>query len=81
MRLAVDGRAAPQVRAIIFLKLNELKYWLSQEVNVKRVKDESQRAHYSYALSQIDLFLKNPEKVKLAIPLSPPPGAPIGMYD
>jgi hypothetical protein len=81
MRLAIDERAAPQVRAIIFLKLSELKNWLSQQVKIKPVKDESQKAHYFYGLSQIDLFLKNPEKVKLAIPLQPPPGAPIGMYD
>jgi hypothetical protein len=81
MGLAVDERTAPQVRAIIFLKLNELKNWLSQQVNIKPVKDESQKAHYLYGLSQIDLFLKNPEKVKLAAPLPPPAGAPIGMYD
>ncbi len=81
MRLAIDERAAPQVRAIIFLKLSELKNWLSQQVKIKPVKDESQKAHYFYGLSQIDLFLKNPEKVKLVIPLQPPSGAPIGMYD
>jgi hypothetical protein len=79
MSLAVDERTNPQVRAVAMLKLDELKNWLS--VQAKSVKDESQKAHYFYAVSQIKLFQVDPSKVKFAVPSRPPPGAPIGMYD
>jgi hypothetical protein len=79
MRLAVDEGTNPQVRAVAMLKLDELKNWLS--VQVKSVKDESQKAHYFYAVSQIKLFQADPSKVKFAVASRPPPGAPIGMFD
>jgi hypothetical protein len=73
--LAANEKAVAHVRAIAFLKLDELKDWLSQQI--KSRKDESQKAHYLYAVSQINLFQDNPEQVKLTIPLPPPYGAPI----
>ncbi len=79
MRLAVDERTNPQVRAVAMLKLDELKNWLS--VQVKSVKDESQKAHYFYAASQIKLFQADPSKVNFAVASPLPPGAPIGMFD
>jgi hypothetical protein len=79
MSLAVDERTNPQVRAVAMLKLDELKNWLS--VQAKSVKNESQKAHYFYAVSQIKLFQVDPSKVKFAVASRPPPGAPIGMYD
>jgi hypothetical protein len=81
MRLAVDEGTNPQVRAVAMLKLDELKNWLNQQVHLKPVKDESQKAHIFYALSQIKLFQTDPSKVKLAVASPLPPGAPIGMYD
>jgi hypothetical protein len=81
MSLAADEDANPQVRAVALLKLEELKNWLNQQVYLKPVKDESQKAHYYYAFSQIKLFQTDPSKVKLAVPSRPPQGAPIGMYD
>jgi hypothetical protein len=79
MRLAVEEGTNPQVRAVAMLKLEELRNWLS--VQVKSVKDESQKAHYFYAVSQIKLFQADPSKVKFAVASRPPPGAPIGMFD
>jgi hypothetical protein len=81
MSLAADEEVNPQVRALALLKLDELKNWLNQQVYLKPVKDESQKAHYFYALSQIKLFQTDPSQVKLAVPSRPPSGAPIGMYD
>ncbi|MCK4646624.1 MAG: zinc-dependent metalloprotease [Candidatus Aminicenantes bacterium] len=79
MMLAADEEAPTQVRAIASLKLEELRRWLDKRM--ESIKDEDQRAHYFYACSQIKLFQENPEKIKLAIPLRPPAGAPIGMKD
>ncbi len=79
MRLAVDERVSPQAHAIAFLKLAELESVLSQTAPL--TGDEDQKAHYFYALSEIDRFRKNPRSFILTLPLSPPPGAPIGMYD
>ncbi len=79
MILAVDDGVSSQVRAVTMLHLDKLKNWLHQQV--KSVKDESQKAHYLYALSQITQFQIDPSKVKLAAPSRPPQGAPIGMYD
>ena len=79
MRLAVDESASIHVRAIACLKLEELKNWLSKKMN--SAKNESQKAHYFYAVSQIRLFQDDPNKVMLTAPLSPPHGAPIGTYN
>ncbi|MEE8378033.1 MAG: zinc-dependent metalloprotease, partial [Candidatus Aminicenantaceae bacterium] len=78
MRLAVEESAIPQARAIAFLKLEDLKNWLIKDYYA--VDDKDQKAHYFYAASQIKLFLENPSQIKLTLPLSSPPGAPIGMY-
>jgi len=77
MKLAADESASVHVRAVAFLKLDELKNWLSKKRN--SIKDENQKAHYFYAVSQIKLFQDDPNKVKLTAPLSAPRGAPIGM--
>jgi hypothetical protein len=79
MRLAVEERATPQARAIALYKLKELKEWLN--VNIASARDENQKAHLFYAANQIKLFLENPSEFQIARPLSPPPGAPIGMFD
>lgn len=79
MRLAVEERAIPQARAIAMYKLEEMKDWLGPRIQSQKGKD--QKAHFYYAANQIKLFLENPSQVVIALPLSPPPGAPIGMYD
>lgn len=75
MRLASNEKTAPQVRAVAAVKLDELKEWLSQQLGV--VRDEDQKAHYLYTVSQIKVFQENPEKVKLTAPLAIPKGPPI----
>jgi hypothetical protein len=86
MSLAADENVAPQVRAIAFLKLEELKNWLKVQLNASRggkhiLTDKDQRAHFLFAISKIELFQKDPGHVTLPTPLSAPPGAPIGVYD
>ncbi|MCJ7583034.1 MAG: zinc-dependent metalloprotease [Candidatus Aminicenantes bacterium] len=78
MRLAVEESALPQVRAIAFLKLEDLKNWLIKDYYA--VDDKDQKAHFFYAASQIKMFLENPSQMQLTLPRSSPPGAPIGMY-
>ncbi len=78
MRLAVDERVPTHAHAVAFLKLAELQSMLSQKAPL--TGDEDQKAHYFYALSEIDRFRKNPDSFKFIEPLDPPPGAPIGMY-
>ena len=78
MRLAVEGSAIPQARAIAYLKLEDLKNWMIK--NYYAVTDEDQKALYFYSANQIKLFLENPSQIQLTLPLSSPPGAPIGMY-
>jgi hypothetical protein len=79
MRLTVDERVSQQTHAIAFLKLAELASILSQKAPL--TGDEDQKAHYFYALSEIERFRKNPKSFTFIEPLNPPPGAPIGMYN
>jgi hypothetical protein len=86
MSLVADENNASQVRALAFLKLDELKRWLKRQMNTVKdgehlVTDPDQRAHFLYAVGKIELFQKDPSKITLPVPLSSPPGAPIGMYD
>lgn len=77
MHLAVDERVPIHAHAIAFFKLAELQSALSQKAPLTGDKD--QKAHYFYAISEIDRFRKNPGGFKFPEPLNPPPGAPIGM--
>jgi hypothetical protein len=86
MSLVAYEENAPQVRALAFMKLEELKNWLRWQLNMRKnneyvVEDPDQRAHFLYAIGKIELFQKDPSKITLPAPLSTPPGAPIGMYD
>jgi len=78
MQLAVHERALPQVRAIAFSQLDELREWLAQQVKV--IQDEDQKSHFIFALSEIARFLEDPQEFRFAEPMMAPPGAPIGMY-
>ncbi len=86
MSLAADEDNAPQVRALAFSKLEELKEWLKQKMNTMidrkpLLTDPDQRANFLYTIGRIELFQKDPTKITLPAPLSAPPGAPIGMYN
>jgi hypothetical protein len=75
MGLALNEKAAASVRAVAYLKLDELKNWLSERVG--STEDGAQKGHYIYGASQIRLFQESPDKVKLTVPLTPPQGPPI----
>jgi len=74
--LAGNETVLYQVRSIASLKLEELSNWLTAQV--KTARDENQRAHMKFAVSQINLFKEDPKKLVLTRPGEPPPGQPIG---
>ncbi len=71
MSLGANENAATQVRAVALLKLEELKNWLKKQVSI--TKDESQRAHFAFAIIQIERFLENPTEVNYMKPIDLPP--------
>ncbi len=75
--LAANEDAASQVRAIAFLKLDELKNWMI-ESKKETEKDENQHAHYIFAIYQINQFQENPGQYHFTPPIEPPAGSPIG---
>ena len=77
--LVVNRDASEQVRGIAFLKLNELKNWLTEQM--KQATDENQQAHYLFAISQINRCQENPKEVNTTQPVAAPAGPPIGMVD
>jgi hypothetical protein len=79
MSLANNAAASTQSRAIATLKIAELKDWLTKQL--KQTKDEHQRAHFTFALSQVRLFEQDPKQLNLTRPLDPPDGPPIGSFD
>ncbi len=74
MSLAVDASAGPQVQAVVWGKLNELKSWLaSQKV------EGSWKSHYAFAHQQLSWLAEHPKDfISLPSVLELPPGAPIG---
>lgn len=79
MRLAVSPDSSEQVKAVAFLKLEELKKWCEDQI--ASVSGENEKAHYYYGMIQIEQFQKNPDGLKWEVPLHVPPGAPIGGND
>ncbi len=75
MGLAANKDATTQVRAIAFLKIENLKKWLGEQTPT----DESQLAHFVFAKNLIEQFQKEPSKFEIADPPDAPAGAPIGM--
>jgi hypothetical protein len=76
MLLAQDAGSSAQTKAIALLKLDELRTWLDKQM--KSTKDESTKASYLLASTQIDEFLRSPKEVQVPKPLALPPGQPIG---
>ncbi len=77
MQLALNNSATPEVKALTWQKIQEIKTIAADKSN--SVSDSGLKAHYSYAVHQIDRFNTNPEKYKDIQPEMPPQGAPIGM--
>lgn len=74
MALAANPQAAPEVRAMALLKLQELRAGLGGKAGSPEVQ-----AHHEFAVAQIRKFELEPAQVlKPGEPLEIPPGAPIG---
>jgi hypothetical protein len=73
-KLAINKNASAETRAIAFLKLDQLKSWLS----AKATSDEEWKAHYNYLIKQISALQEDPDEYKVENLLPPPPGMPIG---
>ncbi|HTP12420.1 MAG TPA: zinc-dependent metalloprotease, partial [Bacteroidota bacterium] len=76
MALALKESASTQSRAIASLKVVELREWLTAQL--RKEKDEEQRAHFQFGLSEINTFQERPADLKLTKPVVPPDGQPIG---
>ncbi len=76
MSLAASDHASAQVRAIAFLKLDQLKKWLATQEPL--VKDSEARSAFFFARNQIDHYAKNPAEAHMTQPSTPPAGDPIG---
>lgn len=73
-KLALSKTASAESKAIIFLKLNQLKAWLQ----LKTTTDEEWKAHYRFVAMQIDSLQSDPDEFKSEELLPAPPGMPIG---
>lgn len=73
-RLAKEKDVTDQVKAITFMKIENLHNWLKSA----RPSSDLQRAHYQLASHKIDQFLDDPEEYETMKPLDPPAGSPIG---
>lgn len=78
-RLAVNKEASAPVKALVFLKVDQLKAWLAQRGTV--TTDEEWKAFYLYLAGQIGKFQDDPSEYKTENLLPPPPGQPIGDFD
>lgn len=78
-RIATTKEASVQSRAIVTMKLEQLKVWLQQRAGL--TADEQWRAFYSYIASALGRMKDAPEEFKTEYPLDPPPGMPIGSFD
>ena len=76
-KFSLHKEASAEVKAITFLKLDELKNWLS----LKATADEEWKAHYNYMIRQINSLLEKPSEYRVNKLLPPPPGMPIGDCD
>jgi Met-zincin/Domain of unknown function (DUF5117) len=76
MALAGNDHASPQARAIVALKLEELKAWAHSAGT--GAKDSEERAHLYFAAQEIAQFQKDPKLIPIPAPAAPPDGPPIG---
>jgi hypothetical protein len=76
-KLALNKDAASISASLAYLKIDQLKSWLTQQLKI--TNDEEWKAHYSYLLMKINTLQSDPEKYKTETLFAPPPGQPIGM--
>jgi hypothetical protein len=78
-KLALNKDASASTKAITFLKLEQMKGWLTQRATV--TADEEWRAFYIYLAGRISRLQDDPDEFKQENLLPAPPGAPIGDFD
>ena len=76
MILAVNQDADSQVRAIALDAIDRLDNWLTQRANSE--SNNKWRAHYGFARYQIEQMRNDPSGIEQFIPVTVPPGEPIG---
>jgi hypothetical protein len=76
MLLSINQEADEQVRAIAFDRISELDKWLS--TRLARETRRRWRAHYRFARHQIRRMLEDPASLDTLVPVTPPPGSPVG---
>jgi len=75
-RLAFNPAADNDVRAISLAAINTLDAWLSRQ----SPKSDVLNAHFRFAQFEIDRLLGDPAEIGVLIPVTVPPGGPIGSY-
>ncbi len=78
MLLSINPEVDEQVRAIAFDRINELDNWLS--ARLARETRRRWRAHYRFARHQIRRMLEDPASLETLVPVTPPPGSPVGDF-
>ena len=76
MLLSINQEADGQVRAIAFDRIKQLDNWLSGRLAVETAR--RWRSHYSLARHQIQRMLDDPASLDTLVPVTPPPGSPVG---
>lgn len=79
MQLATNPGVSELAKSKIFYQLDKLKITLENRSN--DILKEEHRAHFWYALKQIERFQNDPEEYKIPDSLTPPAGSPIGSLD
>jgi hypothetical protein len=74
--LAADKEAAPEVRALVELKMNSLR---SRARGLALSGDEQRRAHWTSIAGDLNRWLERQELPSPTPALRPPPGDPFGM--
>ncbi len=78
MLLSINEEADEQVRAIAFDRVNQLDNWLSEQLAV--VTTRRWRSHYSLSRHRIKRLREDPASLDTLVPVTPPPGSPIGEF-
>jgi hypothetical protein len=78
MLLSVNPAVDEQVRAIAFDSIIELDSWLSTRLAHETTR--RWRSHYRLARHQIRRTLEDPASLETLLPVTPPPGSPVGEF-
>jgi hypothetical protein len=76
MRMAAERQTPDRVKAMVWMKLDDLHSWLEQRRD--SISGEEWKAHYLYAAATLERFNANPETFQIDPPPEVPQGAPIG---